>query len=66
MNNNTFINFADTTFSCPHCGKQYDDSNDKYCDRINKNKSFTTKVKCECKKTFNLTFDYTGKFQSYE
>ena len=61
-----FCFFADTTFICPHCGKQHEDSNDKYCNRINKNKSFKTTIKCECKKTFNLTFDCTGKFQSYE
>ena len=60
-----FIDFDDTTFNCPYCNKQFNDSADKYCKRINQNKSFTTKVKCECQKTFNLTVDYMSKFVSY-
>lgn len=60
-----YVNFADITFTCPSCNKQYEDADDKYCRRINKNKTFTTKVKCECNNTFRLTVYYTGKFVTY-
>jgi hypothetical protein len=60
-----FIDFADIRFQCPHCSKQYEDVDEKYLKCINKNKTWTTKVKCECNKTFSLTVEYTGKFITY-
>jgi len=59
---NGFIDFANTKFSCPHCNKEFVDDDDKYCNRINKNKSWITKVKCDCKETFSLTINTEGDF----
>ena len=60
-----FIDFAKTDFSCPHCVKLHVDTNDKYFDRINKNKTWTTKVKCQCGKSFYLTVSFDGQFQTF-
>lgn len=49
---------GDDSFHCPHCGKVYDD--EKYCDRINKNKSGYTRIYCSCGKLFNLFVDMIG------
>lgn len=62
---NGFIDFGKTEFKCPHCNKKYDDEDDKYLDRINKNKNWCTKIKCKCDKTFELTFDSTGDFITF-
>lgn len=44
---NGFLDFANTVFTCPHCNKQYDDADDKYINRCNKNKKMYT-TKCSC------------------
>ena len=49
---------GDDSFHCPHCGKVYND--EKYTDRINRNKSGYTRVYCECGKAFNLFVDTFG------
>lgn len=49
---------GDDSFRCPHCAKVYDD--EKYIDRINRNKSGYTRVYCSCGKTFNLFVDTFG------
>ena len=50
---------GDDSFHCPHCGKEYND--EKYTDRINKNKSGCTRVYCECGKAFDVVIDSLGK-----
>jgi transposase-like protein len=60
------LHFQDTRFKCPHCKKKYNDKDDKYHNRINKNKTMVTKVKCTCGIVFYLAVDYTGKFQTFE
>jgi hypothetical protein len=60
-----FIDFADTRFNCPNCNKEFNDDDDKYCKRINKNKSLITKIKCDCKKTFCLTVNTHGDFVTF-
>lgn len=60
-----FIDFAKTDFTCPHCGKVHEDKDDKYFNRINKNKTWTTKVKCDCGKPFYLTVSFDGQFQTF-
>ena len=60
-----FLDFANTAFHCPNCKKHYDDSDDKYCRQINKNKSWITKIKCECNTTFKLTVDYKSDFVTF-
>ena len=50
---------GDDSFHCPHCGKEYND--EKYTDRINRNKSGYTRVYCECEKAFDVVVDSLGK-----
>lgn len=61
-----YINFAKIDFNCPHCEKLHKDENDKYFDRIKRNKSWITKVKCDCGKPFYLTVNYRGDFQTFK
>ena len=61
-----FIDFAKSDFTCPHCKKIHDDTELKYFDRINRNKSWITKVNCECGKPFKLTVNYKGEFQTFK
>ena len=63
---NCFLDFAKTDFTCPYCGKQYNDDNDKYLDRCNKNKNWSTKIKCECGKYFYMTYDFKGDAVSFK
>lgn len=63
---NGFIDFAKTDFICPHCFKKYDDLDNKYLDRCNKNKSGYTTIKCECEMTFGMTYDIMGEAVSFE
>lgn len=58
--NGGFIDFANINFKCPHCNKKYSDVDDKYLNRCNRNKSYTTKINCECGKKFLMTYDYKG------
>lgn len=57
---------VDITFKCTKCNRQYCDSEDKYTERINKNKSGMTKIKCSCGNTFGVTYDYKGNLVSYD
>jgi len=62
---NGFIDFAKTDFKCPRCKKQYNDRNEKYLARCQKNKSGITKIKCECGKPFYITYNYMGDSVSF-
>ena len=64
--NNGFICLSGTDFKCPYCGKEYSDIDDKYLDRCNKNKSGTTKIKCDCKESFGMTYNYMGDAVSFK
>jgi len=61
-----YIDFARFDFTCPHCEKLYEDIDLKYFDRIKRNKSWTTKVNCDCGKPFYLTVNYRGDFQTFK
>ena len=50
---------GDDSFHCPHCGKEYND--EKYTDRIDRNKWGYTRVYCECGKAFDVVVDLLGK-----
>lgn len=52
-----FIDLARIDFSCPFCGKVYSDSDDKYLNRCNSNKSGYTKIRCVCGQTFGMTYN---------
>lgn len=60
-----FIDFARTDFKCPHCQKEYDDDG-RYLDKCNKNKSWRTKINCDCNKPFYLTYNFKGDPITYE
>ena len=60
-----FLCFANICFKCPNCQKEYSDSDDKYLNRCNKNKSGCTKIKCTCGKTFQMTYDFKGDAHSF-
>ena len=60
-----FIDVAKNDFKCPNCKKQYNDTNDKYLNRCQKNKSGHTKIKCECGKPFYMTYNYMGDAVSF-
>jgi hypothetical protein len=54
------ICMANMNFICPHCNKPYNDGDDKYLNRANKNKSGFTKIKCECGEVFGMTYNFKG------
>ncbi|REC56996.1 hypothetical protein DRF62_02220 [Chryseobacterium piscium] len=60
------ISYAKTNFKCPHCEKPYDDSEDIYLERCNKNKSGCTTIQCECELRFGMTYDIAGKAVSFK
>lgn len=54
-------------YQCPHCHKRWHDYNDMRLNRINKNKSGYTKVKCvKCGKKFKLTYNIKGEFVTWK
>lgn len=59
-----FIDMDEVDFSCPHCGKKYTDDG-KYLERMNRNKSKATTIKCKCRGTFYLTADIKGNLVTY-
>lgn len=54
---------GDDSFHCPHCGKEYND--EKYTDRIDRNKCGYTRVYCSCGKPFNVTVDFAGEMRTF-
>lgn len=55
------INWANINFSCPHCGNAYADQEDKYLDRVNRNKCQYTRITCnKCEEQFGMTYDIQG------
>jgi len=63
---NGFIDFSNTNFLCPYCDKKYNDLDDKYLNRCNKNKFGYTRIYCECKNIFYFTYDYKGDSVSFK
>ena len=66
MKHSTIICFAKIDFKCPHCGKEYDDNEEKYLERSSKNKCGYTKIKCNCGKTFGMTYNYMSDAVSFK
>ena len=60
------LNIANVAFNCPHCKKDYNDLNDKYLNRCNKNKSTYTTIKCECGNRFGMTYNYMGNAVAFK
>ena len=54
------ISFANVIFQCPHCKKEYNDEDDFYIKRINKNKKRYTTHKCSCNTKFGITYNMKG------
>ena len=59
------VSLSKVDFKCPHCEKNYDDTDDKYFNRCSDNKSGITKIKCECKKEFYTAYNYKGDIISF-
>ena len=53
-------------FSCPYCGQKYNDADDKYLDRCNRNKTGFTTIKCICQERFGMTYDIKGNAVSFK
>lgn len=60
------ITVAITDFKCPYCQKEYDDKEDKYLNRCNRNKSGITHIICSCGKRFGMTYDVTGQAVGFD
>lgn len=58
---NGFIDLASIDFKCPHCGKVYSDLDDKYLNRVNRNKYGYTKIRCECGHWFGMTYNFKSE-----
>ena len=54
------MSFAGTKFKCPYCKKEYNDSDDKFLNRCNKNIKGYTKINCSCKNRFGMTYNIIG------
>lgn len=66
QSNNVIVCFSKIDFSCPYCESGYEDSDEIYLKRCNKNKYGYTKKKCKCGEWFGITFDMTGKIVSFK
>lgn len=67
IGNGAFLDFANPEFSCPHCGMKYSDSDEKYLNRINKNKFGTTRIRCiHCNEWFGMAYDFKGDAIGFE
>lgn len=64
--NNAIITLSNIDFTCPYCNKKYSDTDDKYLDRVNKNKSMYCTIKCECESRFGMCYDITGTAVSFK
>lgn len=60
------IKFANIEFTCPYCSKKYDDLDDKYLDRCNRNKSGWTSIKCICQEKFGMTYNIQGDAEGFK
>ena len=58
---NGFLDFDNTNFNCKCCNKQYNDNDNKFVERCNKNKKSKTKIKCDCGNVFFVTYNYIGE-----
>lgn len=57
---NGILTLAKINFQCPYCKKKYNDDEDVYLNKCNKNKSNCTSIKCICRNKFGMTYDITG------
>ncbi len=64
--NNGFLDFSGIKFTCPFCNKEFEDSDDKLTNRISRNKSLLTTVKCECGNKFKVTSNYKSELVSFK
>jgi hypothetical protein len=55
------ISWTKIDFKCPYCKKEYEDTDDKYLDICNRNKSGCCYVNCKCGGKFGMTYDITGQ-----
>lgn len=66
--NNTFLDFSNQTYECPHCKNGFNDCDDKILKRIENNKKqIFTKVKCtNCNEKYGVASSYMGDLVSFK
>lgn len=62
---NGILCVSKTDFKCPDCGKEYDDHDEKFLNKCNKNKSGYTAKLCECGSRFGITYDMKGNMVGF-
>ena len=62
---NTIMCMGKIDFKCPHCNKKYSDTNERYCNLLNKYPQ--VKIKCKkCGKRFYVNVTMYGNLVSYK
>ena len=56
----TIICKSNIKIRCPFCDKEYIDDDEKFLNRINRNKSGITQKKCTCGNIFKIAHSYGG------
>lgn len=67
MSGNVHISFAKIDFSCPYCGHEDSDKDDRFVTRCNKNKSGYTATVCKgCAKRIGIAYNYMGNIEAFK
>ena len=61
-----FIDFDKTTFSCPYCNKQYNDTESTHLTEQQKQNGTVTKFKCTCGNESLLVMDYRSEYVCFK
>jgi transcription elongation factor Elf1 len=52
-----------TDFECPHCNKKHEDYDGNYLRRLNKSRTNSIHVDCDCKNKFLLVITFSGSLK---
>lgn len=63
---NGILCYSKIEFNCPHCKKLYNDAEEIYFNKMTKNKSGYTKIKCDCGEIFGVTSNFKGDLVGFE
>ena len=64
---NGFINYSPGDFYCPYCEHHHTDEDEYYYHKMDSSPDQTAKVKCRnCRKSFKITYDYTGEVHGFK
>lgn len=59
------MSIARIHFNCPHCNKQYADTNEVYLNRCNRNQNGCARIRCTCGHLFYMTYNMCGDAVSF-